>query len=94
MDDAATRLVRDTNDMAMPGMIDKEPPSSAWSPDDNGQRAAGRQWLVDRGLRFVVLDLSVYRGDWLERAVAFYQPLVSEQRFDDGDGVLVLELER
>ncbi len=93
VDERAIRLVRDTNDMAMPGMIDKEPPSSAWATDDNDQRAGGRAWLVERGLRFVVLDLSVYDGVWLERAVTFYEPLASEQRFDDGDGVLVLELE-
>jgi hypothetical protein len=42
----------------------------------------------------VVLDLSVYQGEWLDQAVSFWEPLANQRRFDDGAGVLVLELER
>ncbi len=89
---SAARLVRDSNDMALPGITGAEPPTSAYQPDDLGERAAGRAWLMERGLRFVVLDLSVYDEPWLEHVRSFYAPLAGEQRFDDGDGVLVLEL--
>ncbi len=94
LEPAAQRLVRDSNDMAMPGMLGKEPPTSAYQPDELGERAAGRAWLTERGLRFVVLDLSVYQEPWLEHVIAFYEPLTSQQRFEDGDGVMVLELAR
>ena len=94
LEPAAKRLVRDSNDMALPGMLDKEPPSSAYQPDELGERAAGRAWLVERGLRFVVIDLSVYQEPWIDHVVSFYEPITSQQRFDDGDGVMVLELQR
>jgi hypothetical protein len=92
LDRKAARLVRDSNDMALPGITGSQPPSSAYQPDDLGERAEGRAWLMERGLRFVVLDLSVYDEPWLEHVRSFYAPLASERRFDDGDGVLVLEL--
>ena len=94
LDGSAQRLVRDSNDMALPGILGKDPPSSAYQPDDQGERAAGRAWLVERGLRFVTLDLSVYQEPWLTHILSFYEPIASTQRFDDGDGVMVLELER
>jgi hypothetical protein len=94
LDRAAQRLVRDSNDMALPGMLDKEPPSSAYQPDELGERAAGRAWLVERGLRFVVLDLAVYQEPWLEHVISFYEPIAGQQRFEDGAGVMVLELMR
>ena len=89
----AETLVRDTNDMARMGMTGEFPPSSAWDSRMAHERAEGRAWLQARGLRFVVLDLSVYQGEWLDRAVAFFEPLADRQRFEDGDGVMVLELE-
>jgi hypothetical protein len=94
LDHDADRLIRDSNDMSRPAVTGELPPSSAYEEIGVPHRAAGRAWLVERGLRFVVLDLGIYEDPWLEQAIAFYQPLVQQQRFDDGDGVLVLELER
>ena len=88
----AETLVRDTNDMARMGMTGEFPPTSAWDSRTAHERAAGRTWLQERGLRFVVLDLSVYQGEWLDRAASFFEPVLTRQRFEDGDGVLVLEL--
>ncbi|MFH1464157.1 MAG: hypothetical protein ABIO70_07210 [Pseudomonadota bacterium] len=90
----AEQLVRDTNDMGRMGITGEFPPSSSFDPRGAHGRAEGRAWLQARGLRFVVLDLSVYQGEWLDRAVDFFEPLASQERFDDGDGVLVLELAR
>jgi len=92
LDPAAQRLVRDSNDMALPGVTGAQPPTSAYQPDDQGERAAGRAWLLERGLRFVVIDLSVYKGPWLAHLLSFYEPLANTQRFEDGDGVMVLEI--
>jgi hypothetical protein len=88
----ADRLVRDANDMARFAITGDVPPPSSWDPGAAGERAEGRAWLQARGLRFVVLDLSVYQGEWLERALGFFAPFERQERFDDGDGVLVLEL--
>jgi len=92
MDPDAARLVRDSNDMGLPGMTGGEPPMSAMQTDVATERRKGRDWMMARGLRFVVLDLTVYDGEWLERVTAFYEPIASQQRFEDGDGVMVLEL--
>ena len=94
LDLAAQRLVRDSNDMALPGITGSDPPHSANQVEGQVDRTAGRAWLVERGLRFVTLDLGVYQGDWLDVVIGFYEPLANSQTFEDGDGVMVLELER
>ncbi len=88
----AARLIRDTNDLALPGMADKDPPPSATDEAGEADRAMGRKWLYKKGLRWVALDMGVYGEQWTEKAASFYEPLAERRVFDDGDGVLVLEL--
>ncbi len=94
LDETAARLVRDTNDLALPGMTGQTIPPSALEAEGATQRARGRDWLADRGLRWVTLDLAVYPEAQVQDALVFYEPVAEVQRFDDGDGVLVIELER
>jgi hypothetical protein len=94
LDEQTGRLIRDANELTRPATLGEPPSESAYWFDGKARRDAGRAWLVERGLRFVVLDLSVYQGEWLDQAVSFWEPLANQRRFDDGAGVLVLELER
>jgi len=88
----AARLLRDLDDLARPALAGLDPPVSATEAEGEPARAEGRRWLAASGFRWVALDLGAYRGPWAEVAAGFLAPAAAT-RFDDGDGVLVLELE-
>ncbi len=85
-------LLRDLDDLTLPQTLGRSIPPSALN--DPTRTRATVAWLVDRGLRFVLVDEEMYgpEGLALLREHFFVERLVEERRFEDGSGVTVLVL--
>ncbi len=90
--DEVARLVQDLNDLCTPQTMGTAiAPSALQEP---ARRAAAARYLVERGLRFVVLDEALYGSEGLKWArLPFAGHLAEERRFDDGSGVSVFVLQ-
>lgn len=86
-----SRLVQDLNDLCLPQTMGRAvPPSALQDPE---RRAEAAEYLISRGLRFVVLDEALYDEEGLAHARRpFADHLEDERRFDDGSGVVVFVL--
>lgn len=89
--DRVARLVQDLNDLCVPQTMGTAvPPSAIQEPE---RRAEAAEYLISRGLRFVVLDEQLYDDEGLAHARApFASHLAEERSFDDGTGVTVFVL--
>ena len=93
-DENVARLVRNWDDMANPKLTGEPIPPSAYDPRSQGIRQDGLNKLVDAGLQWIVLDLAAYNDEakaYIKEQIGIHYK--SDQRFDDGDGVLVIELQ-
>lgn len=86
-----TRFVQDLNDLCTPQTMGTTiAPSATQEPD---QRMAVANMLVNKGLRFVILDEEAYgAGGMVYARLPFAQRLTEERHFADGTGVTVFVL--
>ena len=93
-DERVARLVRNWDDMANPMLTGDPIPPSAYDPRSQGIRQEGINILVESGLRWIVLDLAAYNDEaraYIKEQIGFHYK--SDVYFNDGDGVLVIELQ-
>ncbi|NOY26814.1 MAG: hypothetical protein GXP62_13155 [Oligoflexia bacterium] len=91
--DELRTLFRDLDDITKPQTLgDPLPPSVTARPDST---ATAVDWLIDQGLRYVLVDEALYgdKGMELLRTFFFVGHLADERHFDDGSGITVLVLE-
>ena len=86
-------LIRGWDDLAQPMLSGNEIPNSA----KDSRKAPQRQRAIDiyrqSGLRFIAVDQASYTGEGLEVLTRQLAPHTKQiKEFDDGDGVLVFEL--
>jgi len=94
-DEKIARLVRNWDDMANPMLTGNEIPPSAYDSRSEGLRQEAIRSLIEHGLAFIVLDLGAYNDEaqkLLRSQLGLY--IRSEQVFEEGDGILVLELQQ
>ena len=87
------RLLREWDDLAHPMVTGNPIPASAYDERFTKRRRRGLQELVESGLRWVVVDLGAYNDQAqsiLDAQLIEYEN--NRQFFDEGDGVLVIEL--
>ncbi|MBM74360.1 MAG: hypothetical protein CMK59_03070 [Proteobacteria bacterium] len=92
-DEKIARLVRNWDDMANPMLTGNEIPPSAYDSRSEGLRQEAIRALIEEGLAFIVLDLGAYNDEaqkLLRTQLGLY--IKSEQIFEEGDGILLLEL--
>ena len=86
-----SRLLQDLNDLCNPQTTGTAVPPSALQEPAN--RVGVATELIQRGLRFVILDEAVYGTEGLGQArLPFADHLAEERHFDDGTGVTVFVL--
>ena len=88
------RLVREWDDLAHPRVTGNPIPASAYDERFTKRRRRGLKELVEAGLKWVVVDLGAYNEqalDILEKQLRTYE--VNRETFDEGDGVLIVELD-
>ena len=91
VDGEVERFFQDLNDLCNPQTTGNEVPPSALQEPEKRARIAST--LVEKGLRFVVLDDEVYAPAGLElAALPFAAHLEETRQFEDGTGVTVLVL--
>ncbi|MSQ03564.1 MAG: hypothetical protein EXR71_17025 [Myxococcales bacterium] len=87
-----TRMVQDLNDLCTPQTTGN--PIAPSATQEPAQRADVADYLVQKGLRFVILDDEAYAEAGLALArLPFARHLVEELRFADGTGVTVFVLQ-
>lgn len=87
------KLGRNWDDLAHPLMTGNVIPRSAYDETGEPRRQATIEWLRRRGLRFVVVDRSVYNDESFSILLEQLKPhLKQTQSFEDGAGVTILEL--
>jgi len=92
-DPAVEYLVRDWQDLADPVLRGISTAELIDRPRDHQRLQTTIDTLLQQGLRFVVLDLSVYEDTGLRLLREQLGPrLVEERTFADGEGVLVMRL--
>jgi hypothetical protein len=88
-----SRVLRDWSDLTGANTSGRGIPPSAYDPGANTERERGLRKLREAGLRWVAVDLGFYEGEGLEHLKDQLGRAVSaEQRFEEGDGVLLLKL--
>ena len=86
-------LTRNWDDMAHPMATGNPIPLSAYDDTSEPRRQATIEWLRRQGLRYVVVDMSVYEGEGFTLLARQLEPHTQAvHRFDDGDGVAIIEL--
>jgi hypothetical protein len=86
-------LTRNWDDMAHPMVTGNPIPRSAYDDTSEPRRQATIEWLRRQGLRYVVVDMNVYEGEGFTLLARQLEPHTQAvHRFDDGDGVTIIEL--
>ena len=92
-DPRVVRLIRDWNDLTLPLLQGRAIAPSATSSEFEREREEGLRLLIDAGLRYLAVDLTAYNDEALEILVRQLGAHAgAHHRFDDGGGVLVIEL--
>lgn len=90
-DEELGKFYRDIDDLAVPQTTGQAIPGSATQEPE--RRAAEGALLVEKGLRFVVIDEQVMAKEGIDGVKAAFAGCVADERhFDDGTGVTVLVL--
>jgi len=87
------RLLRDWSDLSDGKSSGRGIPPSAFDPGAKNERFRGLKELREAGLRWVAVDLNAYDDeglDLLRKQIG--NKIAQETQFDEGDGVLLLEL--
>lgn len=91
--DDVSRLLRDWSDLSDGKSAGRGIPPSAFDPGAQAERFRGLKELREAGLRWVAVDLDAYDDEGLNLLrKQIGQKIAQETRFDEGDGVLLLEL--
>ncbi len=87
------RIMRDWSDLSDGKLTDRGIPPSAFDSGADFERKRGLRKLREAGLMWIVIDLGAYddQGLTLLRS-QIGNAIANETRYDEGDGVLVLEL--
>ena len=87
------RIMRNWDDMTHPELTGNPIPSSVYDPRHTADRQRIITELRKAGLRFIIVDRSVYNDQAMEILTKqLEQHTLSVQEFEDGDGVTVFEL--
>lgn len=86
-------LLQAWDDLTQPKQLGKPIPRGSIEPPEPEQRAAALELLHAAGLRWIVLDLAVFDDEGIEVLLdGLGERVTVQERFEDGDGVLVIEL--
>lgn len=86
-------LLQSWDDLTQPKQLGKPIPRGSIEPPNPEVRAAALDLLHAAGLRWIVLDLAAFDDEGIQILLRILGARVATQeRFEDGDGVLVLEL--
>ena len=88
------RLLREWDDLAHPMVTGNPIPASAYDERFTKRRKIGLDQLLQSGLRWVVIDLGAYNQQALDILDSQLKPFeVHREYFQEGDGVLIIEIE-
>ena len=88
------RLVKEWDDLAHPLVTGNPIPASAYDERFTKRRRIGLDQLMTAGLRWLVIDLGAYNQEALEILdKQIHQYEINREYFNEGDGVLVIELD-
>ena len=87
------RVLRDWSDLSLQKSMGRGIPPSAYEAGGKSERDRGIRVLRQAGLRWIAVDLGAYEDTGLSHLRdQLGKRVVREQTFDEGDGVLLLEL--
>ena len=88
-----SRVLRDWSDLTGANTARGGIPPSAYDPGAKYERGRGVRKLREAGLRWIAVDLGFYGPEGLDHLRSqLGKAIAEEQRFDEGDGVLLMRL--
>jgi len=92
-DEDVARVLRDWSDLASSKSTGRGIPPSAYDPGVKFQRNRGLRKLQQADLHWIAVDLGAYDEEGLGHLLnQLGKKVIKQTRFDEGDGVLLLEL--
>jgi hypothetical protein len=87
------RIMRDWSDLSDGKSTNRGIPPSAFDPGASPERNRGLRKLRDAGLLWLVVDLGAYDNEGIDHLrTQLGSAIASETQFDEGDGILLIEL--